>query len=88
MQTTLNHNSRAIFRQLAAVPGASGVKTIIENHDAWLHSEETEAEITAALRLEAVCRPRSASLNARLEANRQALSSLVVQLPSRLAHAG
>jgi len=88
MRTLGSQDSKGIFRQLAAIPGASGVKTIIENHDAWLHNAAAEAEITAQIRAIALYRLRPAEVMARLAAQREALAPLVTRLPMRFSHTG
>ncbi len=53
----LSH-TKEIFQQLADVDAPMGVKTIIENHDAWVHSDPIRRQITAALRTQLAHAPR------------------------------
>ncbi len=88
MSRLSSETSRGIFHQLANVPGGSGVKTVIENHDAWLHNLAAEIEITSAIRAAAAHRLRPARIARRLARQRQSLASLVTHLPARLSTAG
>ena len=88
MSRLSSETSRGIFRQLADVAGGSGVKTVIENHDAWLHNDATEAEITSAIRAEAAYRSRPPEIARRIDAQRRALVGLVTALPARISTAG
>ena len=54
-----SQQSKGIFRQLADVDGGAGVKTVIENHDAWVHNESIAAEINATIVLAAAGKQRS-----------------------------
>lgn len=84
----MRNDSLAIFHQLAATPGdgSGGVKCIIENHDAWVHSEDVQAAITADLRLQLGRRDDTRA--ARIDAQRARLESLVTVLRGRVASAG
>lgn len=84
---TLSH-TKAIFQQLRATDGATGVKTIIENHDAWLHNEDVCDEITVALRTQLSAQRRPDSVHQRIVAQRDQLARLVTRLPFRLSTAG
>lgn len=88
MRSLSSQQSKGIFRQLADVAGGAGVKMVIENHDAWVHNDEVEAEITIALCQATAARPRTPELSRRLAAQRRALAPLVNILPSALSHAG
>ena len=79
-------DTRALFAQLAAIPGALGVKTLIENHDAWAHSEALPAMTVAWARVAAM--PRNPALEARIARQRQVLEPLVTRLSMRYASAG
>jgi hypothetical protein len=79
---------RGLFHQLAHTPGSAGVKTIIENHDAWLHNHELSALVSPAMRLEIVHRARAAGLTERIATQRAALAPLLTRLPRRLSDAG
>jgi len=79
-------DTQALFGQLAAIPGALGVKTLIENHDAWAHSEALPAMAAAWARLAAL--PQSPALAARITRQRKALEPLVTRLSVRYASAG
>ena len=81
----LSH-TKAIFQQLGNTPGGQGVKTIIENHDAWLHNDEIQ--ISVALRAQLVAQRRPESVARRIEAQRSRLDRLVTRLPMRLSTAG
>ncbi len=80
-------NTKAIFQQLGDTPGTMGVKSIIENHDAWVNNAAVQLEITAAMRLQLARQPRGAQVAARIEAQRQRLQSLVTTLPRRISTA-
>jgi hypothetical protein len=84
---TLSH-TKAIFQQLRATDGATGVKTIIENHDAWLHNEDVRAAITIALRTQLTAQRRPDSVQQRIAAQRDQLARLATRLPLRLCTAG
>ena len=79
-------DTQALFAQLAAVPGTQGVKNLIENHDAWAHTETVAALRAAWARLAAT--PRGAALEGRIARQRQALAPLVTPLSLRYASAG
>ena len=87
MRQLASEQSRGIFRQLADLPGPTGVKTVIENHDAWLHNNEAQDEVTVALRQAAESRPKSPQVARRIMAQRQALNGMVVHLPHALSSA-
>lgn len=81
----MREDTQAIFRQLAQTPGGGegGVKCIIENHDAWVHSEEVQAALAAKVRAGGDGgRSRDA---ARIEAQRARLQRLVTPLRRRSA---
>jgi hypothetical protein len=82
----MRNDTRAIFHQLAALPGDgnAGVKCIIENHDAWVNSDEVQA--APALRQQVARRDLARST--RIEAQRTRLQSLVTVLRHRVASAG
>lgn len=88
MRRIARTHSKAIFRQLSQTEGATGVKTIIENHDAWLHNADVQAEITVATRLAVLNRPRGEVTAQRIARQRQSLAALTTRLPHRLSHAG
>jgi hypothetical protein len=79
-------DTQALFGQLAAIPGALGVKTLIENHDAWAHSEALPALAAAWARVAAM--PRNPAVEARIARQRKALEPLVTRLSVRYASAG
>ena len=79
-------DTQALFGQLAAIPGALGVKTLIENHDAWAHGEAMATMAAAWARVAAM--PRNPALEARIARQRQALEPLVTRLSVRYAAAG
>jgi hypothetical protein len=79
-------DTRALFGQLAAVPGAQGVKNLIENHDAWAHGETVAALRAAWTRLAAM--PRDPALEARIVRQRKTLEPLVTRLSVCYASAG
>ena len=83
----LSH-TKSIFGQLRDTDGATGVKTIIENHDAWVHNDEVRAEITAALRARVGGQWRGDATMARIEAQRAKLASVVTRLQVRVGAAG
>jgi hypothetical protein len=88
MRHLASEQSRNIFRQIAAVPGPAAVKTVIENHDAWLHNQDAVDELDAMLRRAVECRHRTDEQTRRIAAQRQALSAVAVVLPRSLANAG
>ena len=79
-------NTKAIFKQIGSTPGGLGVKTIIENHDAWLHNDEIQ--FTVALRTQLMAQRRPEAVARRIEAQRSGLDRLVTRLPVRFATAG
>jgi hypothetical protein len=81
-------DSKAIFEQLADTDGAMGVRTVIENHDAWVQNAAVQLNITAAMRAQLARTPRPEIVNRRIELQRQKLQSLVTRLPIRLSSAG
>jgi hypothetical protein len=81
-------DSKAIFEQLGDTDGAAGVRTVIENHDAWLQNAAVQLNITAAMRAQVARTPRSEIVNRRIELQRQKLEALVTRLPIRLSSAG
>lgn len=86
MPTLLSQSSKALFRQIAGAPGPSGVKALIENHDAWLNNGSVQQEITAALRHQLTHTPRPADIAQRITNQARALSGLAIALPVRLSH--
>lgn len=87
MRQIQSEQSRGIFRQLANLSEPTGVKTVIENHDAWLHNADVEEEIALAL-LALEHRSRPAETTKKMQAQRQALAGLVTRVPCRIASAG
>lgn len=81
-------DSKAIFEQLADTDGAQGVRTVIENHEAWLQNTAVQLNISAAMRAQLARMPRPELVSRRIEKQRQALQSLVTRLPLRLSSAG
>ncbi|MGN6366981.1 MAG: hypothetical protein ACTHN5_01845 [Phycisphaerae bacterium] len=81
-------DSKAIFEQLSDTDGAEGVRTVIENHDAWLQNAAVQLNITAAMRAQVARTPRPEIVNRRIELQRQKLQALVTRLPIRLSSAG
>ena len=79
-------DAQDVFAQLARTPGSGGVKTVIENHDAWTHADATYVALNATLRARL---EQSADVlhKARIERQRQALTPLVTRLASRTAAA-
>jgi len=77
MRTLSSEHSKGIFRQLASVEGATGVKTIIENHDSWVHNAQVQAEIACLM-----VRPQPAVAQ-RIARNQQALAPLIHCLTPR-----
>ena len=86
MANLLTHQSKALFRQLADAPGPSGVKTLIENHDAWLNNTAIQSEISVALRHQLTHTPRPTETAQRITNQRRALAVLAIPLPVKLAH--
>lgn len=78
--------SRAIFAQLRAEPRAA-VRSVIENHDAWLHSASVQAEIDATITRRLAGQPRLAAVAQRIAEQRQALAALVVRMPAHVGKA-
>ena len=81
-------DTKGIFEQLADTDGSTGVHTVIENHDAWLHNAAVQLHITAAIRTQLARSPRPEITARRIELQRQKLQSLVTRLPIRLSSAG
>jgi hypothetical protein len=79
-------DTQALFGQLAGLPGTQGVKSLIENHDAWDHGPTVASLRAAWARLAA--RPRDAAAQGRIERQRRTLASLVTPLPASYASAG
>jgi hypothetical protein len=79
-------DAHEVFAQLANTPGSGGVKTIIENHDAWTHADAVFARLDMTLRAR-LEQSTDALRKARIERQRHALASLVTRLPSRKAAA-
>jgi hypothetical protein len=79
-------DTQSLFAQLAAVPGAQGVKTLIENHDAWTHSETLAALKAAWTRLAA--QPRDPALQTRIARQQKTLAPLLTRLSVSYASAG
>ena len=88
MRELSSQQSKGIFRQIAEVDGAQGVKTVIENHDAWVHNDEVLEAIDAAMQMAAAARPRGPELTQRIARQRAALGSLVTRVPLRFSNAG
>jgi hypothetical protein len=88
MRKLASEHTKGIFRQLGGVEGATGVKTIIENHDAWVHNAQVQDQITQAMRMQTMHKPRMAGVSERIARNRAALSGLVQRLPMRVGTAG
>jgi len=82
----LYQDTQSLFAQLAAVPGTQGVKTLIENHDAWTHSETLAALRAAWSRLTA--QPRDPALQARITRQQKTLAPLITRLSVPYASAG
>jgi hypothetical protein len=81
-------DSKSIFAQLGQLPaGCAGVQAVIENHDAWLHSGATLLSFDAGTRAELERRAASGLQWQRIQAQRQALRSVVTSLPARLSSA-
>jgi hypothetical protein len=81
------HESHDIFQQLAQSDGPAGVKVLIENHDAWLHNQEADAPLIAALRVAAAQSVRDPARASRIERQRHNLQHLVTRLRIRTAAA-
>ena len=81
-------DTQDIFEQLARTDGSGGVKTIIENHDAWTHNTAIEQALSAAVISRLAHMPRDPAREARIERQRHALASLSVRLKSRYSSAG
>ena len=79
-------DAQDVFAQLARTPGSGGVKTIIENHDAWTHADAVYARLDLALRAR-LEQSTDALRKARIERQRHALAPLVTRLPSRTSAA-
>lgn len=91
MSSMTTDNSAAIFQQLAAlrdVADSAGVKTVIENHDAWLHAEHAERSIPVLAKAQVAYLRSTHPDQPRLERQCRQLSSLVVRLPVRVSLAG
>ena len=80
------YDAQDVFAQIASTDGSGGVKTIIENHDAWTRCESVQAAVTAAVRAR-LERPLDAGREARISRQRAALAPLVTRLPSSHAAA-
>ena len=84
-------DSKLIFQQLAqaddAAPGG-GVRTIIENHDAWTHNASILSQLSIALRTHLTYASRPAPISQRIARQQRRLQSLVTTLPTRLPAAG
>jgi hypothetical protein len=79
-------DSQDVFAQLAVTDGNGGVKTMIENHDAWTHAEQVQAAMDAAVRAH-LQRPLDVARQARIARQRDALARLTTRLPARHAAA-
>ncbi|HUO10849.1 MAG TPA: hypothetical protein VM008_21280 [Phycisphaerae bacterium] len=80
-------HTRDIFEQLADTDGATGVRTIIENHDAWLNNSAVQHHINAAIRTQLARSARAEIVTRRIELQRQRLQALITRLPIRLSSA-
>jgi len=80
-------DSQDIFAQLAQTDGAQGVKTIIENHDAWSNSEVVQAAVHTHIWGRMGLAKDPVRL-AKVERQRAALRSLVVHPATRTLAAG
>lgn len=78
-------DTQAIFRQLAACDSPGGVRTIIENHDAWSQGDELERAVTLAARRQML---RGGFNESRVARQRARLRAVVVTLPARVSSAG
>lgn len=81
-------DTKEIFAQLADTDGSEGVKTLIETHDAWLHSDAVLEQISVAMRAQLARAQRSEPLARRIERQRDALARLVVRRPQQARSAG
>ena len=83
-------STQAIFRQLAHAhgPASDNVKTVIENHDAWLHNADAQIAVSAALRLHLARSPRPESVTRRIFQQRASLDALVTRVATRFSSAG
>jgi hypothetical protein len=79
-------DAQDLFAQLARTPGSGGVKTIIENHDAWTHADSVYARLDRTLRTR-LEQCSDALRKARIDHQRHTLAPLVTRLSSRSAAA-
>jgi hypothetical protein len=75
-----------VFAQLSRTHGSEGVRSVIENHDAWTNAESIEKALNAALRAR-LEHASDALQAARVARQRHALAPLVTRLPARQATA-
>ena len=81
-------DSREIFAQLADVDGTYGVATLVETHDAWIHSPAVQIEVSAAMRAQLARTPRPESVLRRIIRQRDALAALVIPTHHQAQQAG
>src|SRR5438105_5543311 len=60
-------DTQMLFAQLAAIPDAQAVKTLIENHDALQHSDGTLAALDRSLRTRLATLPRDLVRDERIQ---------------------
>ena len=78
-------DTQLLFAQLAAVPDAQAVRTVIENHDAWQQNESIVAVLDATVRIRVASLTRDAARDARIRNQQKRLLPLVTKLPLRQA---
>jgi hypothetical protein len=78
-------DTRALFQQIAQIEG-DGVKTLIENHDAWLHNGTSVAAANVAGRMLRAQLPPAAGKQVAAQRNR--LSPLLIRRQAPIASAG
>ena len=81
-------DTKALFAQLADIPGTQGVKTLIENHDAWHHNDRILTAADATLRSRLINLQTDPVCLARIQQQRLRLQTLATQIGQRYASAG
>lgn len=78
-------DTQLLFAQLAAVPDAQAVRSVIENHDAWQQNELIVAELDATVRIRVTSLSRNALRDVCVQNQRRRLRPLVTKPPLRRA---
>ena len=76
-------DTHLLFSQLAAIPDAQAVKSLIENHDALQHNDAALAALDTSLRSRLAMQSRDLLRDQRIQSQRRRLRHLVTPLPTR-----